>query len=89
MLYKLLFGKEDLRVADTLEHLGNMYGRECDYDKYIVQLEESLYIRINILGPDNVIIAPVFYTLGSIFEKRQEYDTSIKAYSYCLSYQCY
>ena len=81
MLYRHLFGKENIYVVSTLEHVGNVYWIQYRHDKVIVLLEELLHIRINIIGPYNVIIALILHSLDSIFLKRRKFHTYVKLYN--------
>lgn len=87
-LYKrVLKSNETLYNADILEKLANLKGREKKYDKASVLLEETLRIRIKILGMENKSVALALFSLGILFSQKNEYDSALKIFTDCLLIQ--
>lgn len=78
---------DTLYHADVLEKLANLKGREKKYDKACVLLEETLRIRIKVLGMNNESVARALYSLGILFSKKHEYNAALKTLTDCLSIQ--
>ena len=74
-------------VADILERLANIRGRQRKFDKAFVLMETTLEIRINILGPNHVKVSQALYSLGVLFDRNKEYDAAINSLSDCLEIQ--
>jgi hypothetical protein len=62
-----------------------MKGRQKKYEKACVLLEQTLKIRVQILGMEHEAVAQALYSLGIIFSKRNEIDAALKALTDCLS----
>mmetsp|Transcript_18832 Transcript_18832/g.27898 ORF Transcript_18832/g.27898 Transcript_18832/m.27898 type:complete len:594 (+) Transcript_18832:1218-2999(+) len=85
-LYKIVLKSgETLYSADIFERLANMKGRQKKYEKACVLLEQTLKIRVQILGMEHEAVAQALYSLGIIFSKRNEIDAALKALTDCLS----
>jgi tetratricopeptide (TPR) repeat protein len=84
LLYKSLFGRDSLFVANILNRLANMKGRAGSVDKAMVLFDETLRIRMFHLGNNHEDVAETLFGIGIVFEKRRDYGAAMKAYSDCL-----
>jgi tetratricopeptide (TPR) repeat protein len=85
-LYKIVLKSgETLYSADIFERLANMKGRQKKYEKACVLLEQTLKIRVQILGMEHEAVAQALYSLRIILSKRNEIDAALKALTDCLS----
>ena len=86
-MYKRFCGVESLEVATVFESMANLKGRQKNYDKACVLLEETLRIRVKLLGPNHEAVGRSLYILGIGYSKKFEYDKAIKALTDCLHIQ--
>jgi len=85
-LYKrVLKSSQTLYSADIFERLANIKGHQKKYDKACALLDETLKIRVQILGMEHESVAQALFSLGIIFSKRNDFDASLKALTDCLS----
>ena len=85
--YKKFCGLESLELAAVFESMANLKGRQKKYDHACVMLEETLRIRMKLLDSQHEVIGRSLYSLGVAFNKKCEYDASIKALTKCLHIQ--
>merc|ERR1712183_506862 len=71
---------KNLFAADVFENLANLRGRQNQFDKAFVLLNEALQIRTDILGPRDLSIAGTLFSLGIVYDNIQENDAALKAF---------
>ncbi len=81
---KILGSRQNLFVADILERMATVHGRNKKYDKAFAFTEMVLEIRMKILGFNHVKVAHALYSLGLLFDQNKEYDAAINSLSDCL-----
>jgi CHAT domain-containing protein/Tfp pilus assembly protein PilF len=73
-----------LRLANAWNKLGIAYNNLNNYDSAQYFCEKALNQRIELLGPNDIILAESFFYLGAIYENNGEYDKALELFKKAL-----
>jgi CHAT domain-containing protein/tetratricopeptide (TPR) repeat protein len=76
LLNERLFGPEDLRVAEALEHFASILSERRDYAEARPLYERALVIREKIWGPDHAGVATIIDNLAIVCRATADYPSA-------------
>ncbi len=65
---RIVFGAEDVRIAQTLNDLGALFGETGDYARAQRSLEDALAVRRKLLGSEHADVAVTLVELGRVYQ---------------------
>jgi tetratricopeptide (TPR) repeat protein len=75
------FGPADLRVADTLEDLGNVFMAEKKWTDAEESLKLCLRLREESVGPKSERVAMVLQRMGDLYARKNDFSAAANCYS--------
>ena len=83
-IYKALFGRDSLQVAQVLNCVANIKGKTGSVEKAMVLFDESLRIRMLHLGNNHESVAETLFGMVSVFVLKSKLLSSMKFVTYVL-----
>ena len=83
-IYKALFGRDSLQVAQVLNCVANIKGKTGSVEKAMVLFDESLRIRMLHLGNNHESVAETLFGMVSVFVLKSKLLSSMKFVTYAL-----
>ena len=83
-LRQKLLGKDDLKVAESLDSIAGLYQMQKDNEKALKALKEAMRIRRQHFGNDHLEVATTLFGMGSTLADIGELDKAINFYNASL-----
>mmetsp|Transcript_20635 Transcript_20635/g.29430 ORF Transcript_20635/g.29430 Transcript_20635/m.29430 type:complete len:551 (+) Transcript_20635:170-1822(+) len=80
-------GKDDLKVAQIMSHIGLLYFEIGELLAAVSSFEEALSMYRSCTDEDQVVIADTLANIGALRSKRQQYSQAIVAYEEAMMLQ--
>ena len=82
-----ILGENHRVLADTYNHMGNVFYNKGDYDAALEHYKKALDIELPVLGEKHPSVATTYSNMGNVFYNKGDYDAALDHYKKALDIQ--